>query len=134
MPTPLTAALRERLQAAIRELAAQSANGKVRTRDVLDAFAGEPAVTKAHVGAEMYALNVEAQRGPRPGEGAGGRPKGTGAGLGGGTKFSPKRARAEELRAQGMSMRDIALEMGITKQAVSYLLSDGSKTKRKKSS
>lgn len=116
MPAPLDTALRERLQATIRALAAQSANGKVRTRDVLDAFADEPAVSKAHVEAEMYGLGVEAQRGPRPGEGAGGRPRGA--------VSSVHRDRVRELRAQKKTPTEIARELGIARQHVYKLLSD----------
>ena len=64
--------------------------------------------------------------GARPGTGGArsgaGRPKGSGPGIGRGTQYSPNRAKAMELREQGMTHAQIAAVLKISPQAVSQLL------------
>ena len=52
----------------------------------------------------------------RAGLSKGGRPKGPGK------KFSPNRDRVAELHASGMSIRDIALKVGMTRQGVERII------------
>lgn len=69
-------------------------------------------VSRTTVGKIAKALSVELPVG---------RPAGSGTP---GARFSPHRERAQELRSKGLTLVAIAAELGITKQAVSYLLSD----------
>jgi hypothetical protein len=85
-----------------------------------------PLVTPLRVRMEAYRLGIGLPRGARPGAPGAGRPRGSrDANPRVRAKTSPHRARIIEMRAAGMSMTDIAAELGLSKQRVSQLLSSG---------
>mgnify|MGYP002141696401 FL=1 len=112
MPEPLSEAAAKRVEELLREgLSAVEVS-----RRCIGRWA---AVTPARVRMEAYRLGIGMPQGRRTGTrmpGVGGRPRGPGK------KFSPNRLRAQELRAQGLSLKAISAELGISPQAVSQLL------------
>lgn len=83
----------------------------VAVAELVSAEFPEHPVSRTTVGKIAKALSVELPVG---------RPLGTGCP---GARFSPNRDKARELRSKGLTLVAIAAELGITKQAVSYLLS-----------